>query len=293
MLFKILLILNEGLIFSILAIGVYISFQWLRFPDLTPDGSFVLGAIIYVKCVYIGISPPLALICSGFFGAMAGAATGFLTRIIGIPSVVSGLLISSSLYSVNWLILGKPNQFLDPNLTLVGDISGMMGSLILFQWIAAILCIVCLVIGIFSSSVWGLRLKAIGENPLLAHDIGESETTYTFFGLTLANSLVGVAGALFSQRSFSADINMGIGVTISGLVGVILGLLFVGQKRDQYLVFLAISLASILHKAAIYFTLELGLPAESFRLVSSLLLITIFLFARNLNTTLLKGLKWN
>jgi ABC-type uncharacterized transport system permease subunit len=102
-----------------------------------------------------------------------------------------------------------------------------------------------------------------------------------------------VAGALFSQRSFSADINMGIGVTISGLVGVILGLLFVGQKRDQYLVFLAISLASILHKAAIYFTLELGLPAESFRLVSSLLLITIFLFARNLNTTLLKGLKWN
>jgi putative ABC transport system permease protein len=291
--YKLFLILNEGLIFGILAIGIYVAFQWLRFPDLTPDGSFVLGASAYVKMVLIGFPPLLALVAAAIAGAGAGVCTAIITRFVSIPSVVSGLLVSSALYSVNWLILGKPNLFLEPKLTLVGDISGISGTVILLFWLIFFCVAIIIGLSIFSGSIWGLRSRAIGENPLLAHDLGTSESKYTVLGLALANGLVGFAGALFSQRSFSADINMGIGVTITGLAGIILGLLFTATRRKQYIILFGILIGSILHKTAIFMTLEIGIPAESFRLISSLVLVSIFFVVRKSNIEFLKGLRWN
>jgi putative tryptophan/tyrosine transport system permease protein len=293
LIFKLFSIASEGLIFGLLAIGIYVAFQWLRFPDLTPDGSFTIGAAIYVKAVGSGFSPALAIIFSIAAGAMGGCCTAIITQFIKVPSVVAGLLVSSAFYSINWLILGKPNQFLEPSMTLVGDVPGLMGTWGLLIWLTLFCLIVILGLDLFSKSIWGIRTRAIGQNPILAKDLGLSETLYVCLGLAIANGLVGLAGALFTQRSFSADIGMGIGVTIIGLTGVILGLLIVGNRRKESLILFSILIGSIFYKAAIFTALEIGIPAEAFRLVSASILLLIFSAIKTSDIAFLKELKWN
>jgi putative tryptophan/tyrosine transport system permease protein len=291
--YKFLVILGDGLIFGLLATGIYIAFQWLRFPDLTPDGSFILGASVYVKAAEAGVSPLLALSLSIGAGAIAGSCTAAVNRFVRVPTVVAGLLVSSALYSVTWLVLGRPNQFLDPIHTLIGNVSGTAGIGYLLLWLVLICSLVSAALVIFAGSMWGLRTRAIGENPLLANDLGISESRYTFLGLALANGIVGLAGALFTQRSFSADINMGVGITILGLTGLVLALLIAGNRRTVLVLLLCIFVASILHKGITFITLEFGLPAESFRLISALVLLVTFFLVRASSIEFFKSLKWS
>jgi putative tryptophan/tyrosine transport system permease protein len=291
--YKVLVILSDGLIFGLLALGVYIAFQWLRFPDLTPDGSFVLGACIYVKAASIGVSPLVAIAFSIAAGALAGSCTAAVNRFVRVPTVVAGLLVSSALYSVTWLVLGRPNQFLDPIHTLIGNVSGVAGVTYLLIWLILICSLTIAALVVFGGSIWGLRARAIGENPLLANDLAISENQYTFLGLAMANGIVGLSGALFAQRSFSADINMGIGITILGLTGLILGLLIAGRRRKVLVILLCIVAASILHKGITFLTLEFGMPAESFRLVSAIVLLVTFFLVRASSVEFLKSLKWS
>lgn len=291
--YKLLLVLNEGLIFGLLATGVYLAFQWLRFPDLTPDGSFVLGAVVFVKASSSGLPPFLSLAVSIAAGALAGSCTAAVNKFVKVPTVVAGLLVSSALYSVTWLLLAKPNQFLDPIYTLVGDVSGALGARLLLLWLVLICSLTVVALVIFSGSIWGLRARAVGENPLLANDLGTSETKYTFLCLSLANGIVGLSGALFAQRSFSADINMGVGVTIIGLAGLILALLISRGRRKVWIILVCIFAASILHKGVTFLTLEFGMPAESFRLISALVLVVTFFMVRASSIEFLKSLKWS
>lgn len=291
--YKVLLVLGEGLIFGLLATGIYIAFQWLRFPDLTPDGSFVLGASIYVKAAISGTPTMAAIAAAIAAGALAGACTAAVNRLARVPTVVAGLLVSSALYSITWLILGRPNQFLDPAYTLVGNVTGAAGARLLLAWLVVICGLTVGLLVVFSGSVWGLRARAVGENPLLANDLATSETRYTFLCLGLANGIVGLSGALFAQRSFSADINMGIGVTIVGIAGLVLGLLIARGRRKVPVILLCIIVASVLHKAVTFLSLEAGLPAESFRLVSALVLIATFFVIRSSSIEFLKSLKWS
>jgi len=291
--YKLLLILSEGLVFGLFALGVYVAFQWLRFPDLTPDGSFVIGACFYVKAVGLGASPLFALLSSIVGGVLAGFVTAALNKLIRIPTVVAGLLTSAALYSLSWLVLGKPNQFLDPNFTLIGDVGGFTGALQLTCWLLAFSVSAIILLAVFGETFWGLKARAIGENPLLARDLKTHETTYTFLCLAVANGIVALSGALFAQRSFSADINMGIGQTIIGLIGMILGLLISNNRRKVFVVLSAVVIGAILHKSVIFLTLEAGMPAESFRLVSALLFVLLFFAIRASGIEFGKGLKWS
>src|SRR5579884_228828 len=229
--YELFLLLDEGLIFGLIALGVYVAFFCLLFPDLTPDGSFVLGGVLYSKASMAGMSPILAILIATGGGALAGLLTASVNKVVKIPAVVSGLIVSTALYSLNWLILSKPNQYIEPSNTLVGNITGVTGAWHLFAWLLAIWAGVGIFVIKFSSSIWGLRLRAVGENTLLARDLNISETGYTFGGLAIANGIVGLAGAMFVQRSFSADINMGLGITIAGLAGLILGLIIASRSR--------------------------------------------------------------
>jgi putative ABC transport system permease protein len=191
------------------------------------------------------------------------------------------------------LLLGKPNQFLDSQFTLVGDVTGSAAAWRLLVWLVAIAILVVAAISAFGRSFWGLRLRALGENPLLEHELGASITKYSFFSLAAANGFVGLAGALFAQRSYSVDINMGIGVTITGLTGMILGLLLTRQRRKLTIVAMCIFAGAILHKLIVFLALEAGMPAESFRLVTAVFLVGIFFLLKNSAMDFLKGLKWN
>ena len=290
---ELLLIISEGLIFALFAFGVYLSFQWLRFPDLTPDGSFVIGACTYVKVVSMGVHPLLAVLVSFFAGCACGVVTGSLNRFIKIPPVIAGLMMSIALYSVGWKILGKPNQFLENAQTLVGNATGEKYNIELLCYLIAIVAVVVFLLNFFSETIWGLRIKAVGENPLIAKSITKNETGFYLLLLALSNGVVAVAGSLFLQRSFSADINMGVGQTIVGLIGMMIGLLLASSTRKTYLILLLISLGSILYKGIMFATLEFGLPAELFRLASAGILVALFFVMRTSKLNILKGLRWN
>jgi putative ABC transport system permease protein len=291
--YKLSLVIGEGLIFGLLAMGIYIAFQWFRFPDLTPDGSFVLGACAYAKAVLYGAPPIAGLAVALSVGCLAGCCTAGVNRLVNIPPVVSGLLVSTALYSTSWLILGKPNQFIDSQFTLAGEVSGIRASCTLLVWLVVITTVTIVVMSAWGRSFWGLRLRAVGENPLLAKDLNVSSTAYTFLSLAAANSLVGLAGALFAQRSYSVDINMGMGVTIIGLAGMLLGLALARQRRVLAIVCISIAAGAMIFKIVTFLALEAGLPAESFRLLVAILLVGMFLILRVSASDLLKGLKWN
>jgi len=290
---QILLIITEGLIFALFAYGVYLSFQWLRFPDLTPDGSFVIGGIAYVKMVAFGMPPLLAVAASFFAGALCGVITGSLNRFIKIPPVISGLMMSIALYSVGWKILGKPNQFLENSQTLVGTVTGEQYNAMLLIYLAVIVGVIIFLLHFFSETIWGLRVRAIAENPVIAKGLTKNESGYYLFLLAISNGIVAISGSLFLQRSFSADINMGVGQTIVGLIGMMIGLMLAASNRKTYLILLLVALGSILYKAAMFATLEFGLPAELFKLISALILVVLFFAMRTSNMNILKGLRWN
>jgi putative ABC transport system permease protein len=293
MLNQFLLILTEGLIFALLAYGVYLSFQWLRFPDLTPDGSFVIGACTYAKIVGIGAPPLLALLVAFGAGASSGLLTGILNRVVKIPAVIAGLLSSIALYSVSWEILGKPNQFLEGSQTLVGDATGVKYNAELLIYLAVSLFLIIALVNLFSDTIWGLKTKAIGENPLIAKTITKHETSYYLLLLAMSNGIVAISGAFFLQRSFSADVNMGIGQTIVGLIAMMIGLLLATNTRKTYLILLLIALGSILYRGLMFAILEFGLPAELFRLASAAVLVILFFVMRASKFNILKGLRWN
>jgi len=291
--FKLLVVLNEGLIFGLISIGIYVSFQWLRYPDLTPDGSFVTGAVAYAIATGSGYPPLIALFFSIVAGTIAGLCTGLINRLVKIPSVVAALLVASGMYSVNWLLLGKPNQFLTEQQTLVGNLPGIDGALALLFWLIGLVIAIGILLSFFAHTVWGLRARAIGENPLLAQDVGTSLTGYTVLCLAMANGIVGLAGALFTQRSYSADINMGIGITITGLTGMIMGLLIARGTQKIGLVLLAILAGSILYRGLVFLVLGFGVPGQSFRLISATVLIIAFALMRESATDFMRGIKWN
>ncbi|MCK5147299.1 hypothetical protein KAR48_11120 [bacterium] len=291
-LYKIILILNEGLIFGLFAMGIYVAFQWLKFPDLTPDGSFIFGACIYVKFSMLGMPPYFTLFITILGGIIAGFFTAFLNKNIKIPTFVSGLLTSTGLYSITWLILGKPNQFLDPIFTLLGDITGIKSAYALLSYLFVFICIIVTLLKIFADSIWGLKLRAIGENNLLARDLGSNDIYYTYIGLGIANGLVAFSGAMFAQRSYSVDINMGFGQTIIGLISMILGLLLCQGKRSIHYILPCVVFGAVLHKLVIFLTLEAGLPAESFRMLSTIFFVILFILLKSTGIDFLKGLKW-
>lgn len=290
---KLLLVLNEGLVFGIFALGIFLAFQWLKFPDLTPDGSFIIGPIVFVKFSMIGLPIFLSVIMGVLAGFMLGGLTASLNKFLKIPSIISGLIMSTASYSIGWWILNKPNQSLELESQFFNNPSMSLNSLYLFGLLLILVLFIVVLFQLFGKSIYGLRLRAIGENSKLSKDLLISERKYFIVGLGLANSLVALSGILFIQRSYSVDINMGIGQTITGLIAMILGLLLSQKSLKIWLSVLLIVVGAIFHKAIILITLEIGLPAESFRLVSAILIIVLFFLMKKVDDNFLKGLKWS
>lgn len=293
LLYKLLLSITDGLVFGFFSLGIYISFKWLKFPDLTPDGSFVIGACSYYIAIDSGVPAILALVIAFFAGFITGAFTSLLNQKIRIPAFIAGLLMASALYSIGWLILKKPNQFIENNQTLISWLTGKEYNYYLLITLIILSIIAVYFLSIFGNSIWGLRLRGIGENNKLSSDLNLSRTYYYTIGLGLANSFVALSGALFTQRSFSVDINMGIGQTIVGLIGMMIGVVIAMKSKSLYSFFLSIIVGTVIYKLLIWLTLELGFPAESFKLSSAIILIFLFAIIAKYKLNVLNDLRWN
>lgn len=274
-LFQFLGAFELGMIFAIVAFGVWISFRVLDFPDLTVDGSFPLGAGVAATMIVAGQDPWLASLAAAGAGAIAGLVTAWLNVRWGILHLLASILTMTALYSINLRIMGRPNVALLSEQTLFTPYENLLADHTLAVLI--VLCVVCVAI---AAALWwffmtekGLAIRATGANARMARAQGVRPGVMVMQGLALSNALVAFAGSLFAQSQGFADVSMGLGTIVVGLAAVIIGEVVLHPKRILWA--LAGCLAgSILYRMAVAFALNagnLGLQASDLNLITALI----------------------
>jgi putative ABC transport system permease protein len=272
-----------GLIFALVALGVFLSFRVLNFPDLTVDGSFPLGAATTATLIVGGLDPVLATLVGVAAGALAGLVTAWLNVRFGILHLLASILTMIALFSINLRIMGKPNVALinqDTVINLFTWLSPTIESLGLparatlkVVVLAIIVLIVGLALGRFLTSEFGLAMRATGANSRMARAQGISTKLHIYVGMALSNALVALAGALFAQTAGFADVTVGTGTIVSGLAAVILGET-IFRTRSIVLMLLACVIGAVLYRIAIALALNtgwLGLHSSDLNLVTAVL----------------------
>lgn len=267
--------LETGFIFGLVALGVFLSFRVLDFPDLTVDGSFPLGAAVAATLIVAEVNPYIATFAACLAGAMAGMVTAWLNVRLHILHLLASILTMIALYSINLRIMDGPNKALLGVSTLMTpldnlDIPYYMAYPLAFG-ILAILIALALVW--FLKSEAGLAMRATGANPRMAKANGVHTSRMILLGMALSNALVALAGALFAQSQGSADVTMGVGVIVIGLASVIGGEA-VMPIRTLLLWVLACLVGSILYRMVVAFALNaevLGLKAQDLNLITAVL----------------------
>ncbi len=264
-----------GLIFGLVALGVFISFRIINFPDLTVDGSFPLGAAVAAALIVVGWNPFAATAVACLAGAASGWITAWLNVRLKIMQLLASILVMIALYSVNLRIMGKPNVALisEPtvfSLVPFGDMPEYWAKPLL---LLVIVVVAKLLVDWFFASEAGLAMRATGSNARMARAQGISTDRHTVLGLALSNALVALAGALFAQTQGAADISMGIGTIVIGLAAVIIGETLM-PTRSLVVTTLACILGAVLYRFFIALALNtefLGLQAQDLNLVTAVL----------------------
>jgi putative ABC transport system permease protein len=280
--------LEQGLVYGIMALGVYLTFRVLDFPDLTVDGSLPLGAGVSAIAITSGVNPYLSLILAFAAGFLAGMVTGILNTKLKILHLLASILTMIALYSVNIRVMNGPNvsllnadTVLEPLFAL--GIPGYWVSPILFS---GFVILVIAALTLFLYTEFGQAMLATGDNPQMITSQGVNTHKMIILGVGLSNALVALSGALVAQNQGAADVNMGVGTIVAGLASVIVGeTIFGGASLIRTVI--AVVLGSIVYRLAI--ALALGLKLGSFSFTpSDLNLITAVLVVLALTTPQIK-----
>ncbi|MFM8579744.1 MAG: ABC transporter permease [Planctomycetaceae bacterium] len=235
-----------GLSLALVALGVFVSYRLFSFPDITTDGSFTLGAVVTAVFMAGGADPAVATLAGMAAGASAGTVTGFLHASLGVEPLLSGILVTTALASVNLVVLGRSNQPLSGMTTLFDRSSTAIGP-----WIAAVsdcdpttadeaartlfalacVAIACSMLYLFFRTSLGTAMRAGGDTRSMARALGRNTGAMTVAGLAIANALTALAGGLVAQVQRFADVQMGIGMVVWGMASVFLGAALVGPAR--------------------------------------------------------------
>lgn len=260
----------QGLIWGLLAIGVYITYKVLDYADLTVDGSLCTGGAVAVMMMLGGYNPYIALLCAAVAGMMAGLVTGVFHVAFGIPAILSGILTQLGLYSVNMRIMGKSNQAISVDkYNLILSLRDIPKAVM----VSAICCaVVIIILYWFFGTELGRGIRATGNNENMSRAQGINTKVMKVIGLMISNGLVGVAGALYAQYQGNADVNMGRGAIVIGLAAVIIGGVLFGKIFHNF----AFRLVGVIFGAILYFVvitivLQLGLETTDLKLVSALI----------------------
>ena len=265
----------QGIIWGIMAIGVYITYKILDVADLTVDGSFGTGGAVLVVCVTGGMGMIPSMIMAFLAGGLAGWVTGILHTKFGIPAILSGILTQLGLYSINLRILGGANMTLsDRKYELLVNLKKIYPSL------AVCIVFTAVIIGIlywFFGTEMGHTLRATGCNPAMARANGINTAKTQIIGIILSNGLVALSGALLAQWQGFADVNMGRGSIVIGLAAVIIGEVIFGKIFKNFALRLTgVVCGGIIYYAVISFVLRLGLNANDLKLLSAMV-VAVFL----------------
>lgn len=268
-----------GLIWGVMAIGLYISYKILDFADLTVDGSICCGAVVCTVLINAGVNVAVAMLVAFVAGVLCGLMTGLFNTLFGIPPILAGILSQLALWSINLKILGIAHQSIDSNAHKL-----IVLQLNQLQTILVMLAIVVTLIALlycFFGTRRGCSIRATGCNEKMARAQGINVAVNKNIGLMLSNGIVALSGALLCQYQGSADINMGRGAIVTGLAAVIIGLAIVSWLPDNF----AIKLVGVVVGAVVYFMVyqfivNLGFDTDLLKLLSALL-VALFLAIPN------------
>lgn len=267
--------LEQGLLFGVMVLGVYITFRVLDFPDLTVDGSFTLGAAIAARIIFEGYDPWLGTVLALVFGIVAGLMTGFLNTRLRIAPLLSGILMMIALYSINLRVMGSKSMLslLRMN-TIFTDVASLGVPQAYAVLALGLLIVVCMayLLYVFLLTEVGLALRATGDNEQMIRSLGVNTNTTKVMGLALGNGLVALSGALVAQYQSYCDIGMGIGMIVVGLASVIMGEVVIGN-RTLVRTLVAVVIGSIIYREVIALVMRLGLPTTDLKLFTAILVV--------------------
>lgn len=269
--------ISEGLLWGVMAIGIFISFRILDRADLTIEGSFPLGAAIASLLITNGTNPILATLIALIGGSLGGLATGIFMTYLRIPPLLSGILTMTGLYSINLKIMGRANISLlnEPRLTqLLDNLTTFPAQTNIIIIGTLIVAIITLLLFFLFKTDLGLALIATGDNERMARAMGIQTTFMKLLGLMMANGLVALSGALIAQYNGYADISMGIGTIVIGLASIMIAeVAFNNVTLGVRLTSLAVG--SIFYRLIISLALSIGLEPNDLKLISAVLLALV------------------
>ena len=257
--------MSQGLIWGILALGVYVTYKILDFADLTVDSSLCTGGAVSAVLIIAGVHPLLTLPIAMLAGMCAGMITGMLNTKLGIPPILAGILTQLALYSVNIRIMGRSNIGLNKQPTIIS-----LGN-IPMAILTGLLVVAVVIAGLywFFGTEIGCAIRATGNNRKMVRAQGVNTNSMKMLGLTISNGMVGLAGALLAQYQGNADINMGRGAIVIGLASVIIGEVIFGTRFNFAYQLGSIVCGSIIYFAIIALVLQLGLHTDDLKLFSA------------------------
>ncbi|WP_342525673.1 ABC transporter permease [Chryseomicrobium sp. FSL W7-1435] len=288
---------EQGLIYGIMALGVYLTFRVLDFPDLTVDGSFVTGASTAAMMIVLGYSPLLATVTAMIAGFVAGMGTGLLHTKGGINPLLSGILMMIALYSINLRIMGltvensvgRPNIPLLQSETLITkyisfvESLGIPSSYAIVVGALLVVAVVKIVLDLFLKTEVGLALRATGDNKRMIRSFSGNTDRLTIIGLALSNGLVALSGALIAQYGKFADVGMGIGMIVIGLASVIIGEALFGTKSIVRITF-AVIVGAVIYRLVLAFALRIEfLDTGDMKLLTALIVILALILPNRLS----------
>lgn len=268
----------QGLIWGIMAIGVFITFKLLNFADLSVDGSFATGGAVAVVLIASGQPVPVAMLIAFLAGLTAGLVTGLLHVFLGIPDILSGILVQIGLYSINLQILGGANKAISVDkYNLLVSLRHVTESLLISMIFVAV--IIALLYWYFGTEQ-GSAIRATGDNPAMSRAQGINIGWMKILALALSNALVGLSGALIAQYQGFADVNMGRGAIVIGLAAVIIGEVIgnaiIGKRMNFVIRLVFVGIGAIIYYTVIGIVLWLRMPTDYLRLFTAVI-VAIFL----------------
>ncbi|MBF0776916.1 branched-chain amino acid ABC transporter permease [Streptococcus azizii] len=279
-------IVSQGLVWSILGLGIYMTFRILNFPDMTAEGSFPLGGAVAVTLISGGMNPILATFLAVLSGCVAGLVTGLLYTKGKIPTLLSGILVMTSCHSIMLMIMGRANlgllgtQQIQDYLPFSNAVNNLVAGLIF-------VVIVIVAVLFFLDTKLGQAYIATGDNPDMARSFGIDTDTMELMGLVLSNGVIALAGAIIAQQEGYADVSRGIGVIVVGLASLIIGeVLFKSLTLAERL--LTIVVGAIIYQFLIWGVIALGFNTSYLRIYSAVIL-AICLMIPSLKTKFFKG----
>ncbi len=273
-------VIEEGLIYAIMALGLYITYKILDFPDLSVDGTFPMGAAVTAMLILKGVHPALTLVLSFAAGLLAGCITGLIHVKLKVRDLLSGIIMMTALYSINLRIAGKANLPIFSKETIFENaflesvvpeaLNPYLVSIILF-----VIVLVCkILLDLFLKTRAGYLLRAVGDNEVLVTSLAKDKGMVKILGLALANGFVALAGCVYCQQKGFFEVSTGTGTMVIGLASVIIGTKLL-KRFHSVKATTAVIFGSIVYKACVSLAIALGMAASDLKLITAVLFLII------------------